>query len=315
MRELTQPQLLALFALASDLQSGRCRAVRALEDVVVLTAFFEPSTRTRLSFESAAHRLGAAVLSVPDGRVSSVRKGESLADTGVMLNSYADIVVLRHPSDTALDEIRNTRLTVPLINGGNGCEEHPTQAMADWYALLKRCAHLHDADAPPEQRISLGVVGTPRRMRALRSFLLMGALHFPHILRDVTVVSEDPRPLDAELDNAFRDALLPVRCTSDLRRHVGSFDVVYQNSLTLVGTEYEVFDAAFRIDGDTPLKPHALVMHPLARLGELGADLDDTPHNLYFSQADGAVFIRQALLLAVAGRLDRVRWHEPEELG
>jgi aspartate carbamoyltransferase catalytic subunit len=314
-RELTRAQLLALFALASDLEAGRRRAAQALAGVVVLTAFFEPSTRTRLSFESAAHRLGAAVISVPDGRVSSVHKGESLADTGVMLNSYADLVVLRHPSDTSLDEIRATRLDIPLVNGGNGCGEHPTQAMADWYALLKRRADLYRTDLPPERRMSLGVVGTPRRMRALRSFLLMGALHFPHVLRDVTVVSEDPHPLDAEIEAAFRGASLPVVCTSDLRQHVAGFDVVYQNSLTLVGNEYEVFDAAFRIDGDTPLKPEALVMHPLARLGELGADLDHTPHNLYFSQAEGAVFIRQALLLAVAGRLDRTRRNEREEPG
>ncbi|MGP3970782.1 aspartate/ornithine carbamoyltransferase family protein [Streptomyces sp. 6N223] len=305
MRELTRAQLVALFALASDLEAGRRRPARALQGIVVLTAFFEPSTRTRLSFESAAHRLGAAVISMPDGRVSSVHKGESLADTGVMLNSYADIVVLRHPADTSLDEIRATRLNIPLINGGNGCGEHPTQAMADWYALLKRRTELRRTDLPPEQRISLGVIGTPRRMRALRSFLLMGALHFPHVLRDVTVVSEDPRPLDAELEAALRGASLPAVCTPELQRHVSRFDVVYQNSLTLVGNEYEVFDAAFRIDGDTPLKPGALVMHPLARLDELGTDLDHTSHNLYFDQAEGAVFVRQALLLAVAGRLDR----------
>ncbi|MEU3711137.1 aspartate/ornithine carbamoyltransferase family protein [Streptomyces catenulae] len=315
--ELTQTQLLSLFALASDLETGRRTASRALEGVIVLTAFFEPSTRTRLSFESAAHRSGASVISVPDGRVSSVHKGESLADTGVMLNSYADIVVLRHPSGTALDDIRATRLNIPLINGGNGCAEHPTQAMADWYALHKRCADRDGAEIPlrPGRRRSLGVIGTPRRMRALRSFLLMGAVHFPHLLREVTVVSEDPQPLDAELAKALADASLPVVCTADLRQHVGRFDIVYQNSLTLVGTEYEVFDSAFRIDGDTPLKPDALVMHPLARLSELGADLDGTPHNLYFDQADGAVFVRQALLLAVAGRLDRIRRSDPEDLG
>ncbi|MGP4111515.1 aspartate/ornithine carbamoyltransferase family protein [Streptomyces sp. 4N509B] len=314
-RELTRSQLLALFDLASELAIGRRRASQALSGVVVLTAFFEPSTRTRLSFESAAHRLGAAVISLPDGRVSSVHKGESLADTGVMLNSYADVVVLRHPSDASLDEIRATQLNIPLINGGNGCGEHPTQAMADWYALLRRRPELRDAGPRPEWRISLGLIGTPRRMRALRSFLLMGALHFPHVLRDVTVVSEDPHPLDAELETALGDASVPLVYTSDLRRHVTRFDVVYQNSLTLVGNTYEVLDAAFRVDGDTPLKPDALVMHPLARLEELGADLDRTPHNLYFGQAEGAVFVRQALLLAVAGRLDRARRSEHGEVG
>ena len=152
--DLSRAELIELFRIAAQLQVGRLRAPTALRGKIVLTAFFEPSTRTRLSFESAAHRLGAAVMSIPDARFTSVHKGESLADTGVMFNAYADVVVLRHTDERSVDLIRAIGMTVPLINGGNGRAEHPTQAMGDWYALVKWRPELADDDPPAARRIS-----------------------------------------------------------------------------------------------------------------------------------------------------------------
>src|SRR5690606_19551650 len=103
---------------------------------IAITGFFEASTRTRLSFESAVLRLDGKVLSVPDGKVTGQAKGESIADIGEMFNAYGDIVIMRHTKTEAVDEILE-RLRVPLINAGNGTGEHPTQALTDWYALLK----------------------------------------------------------------------------------------------------------------------------------------------------------------------------------
>jgi aspartate carbamoyltransferase catalytic subunit len=303
-RDVSRDEVLDLFRVSASLQTGAWLRPNALSGLIMLTAFFEPSTRTRLSFESAAHRVGAAVISISDGRVLGVQKGESLADTGVMFNAYADIVIMRHTAECSIHDIRSAGLEVPLVNGGNGCDEHPTQAMVDWYALLKWRPELITTEPPADRRISLGVLGTPRRMRSLRSFLFMGVTHFPNAIRDITVVSEADDPVDTDLQRALERSGLPVVQTSDFEQYVSRFDVIYQNSLTLVGERYQVLDAHIRIDANTRLKDGAVVMHPLARLHELSSEIDDTRHNLYFDQAQGAVFVRQALLLALAGRLD-----------
>ena len=137
----------------------------------------------------------------------------------------------------------------------------------------------------------------------MRSFLLTAATHFPRAVRELLVVSDDPEPLDAELTAALTEAGVSHRCVTGLEVSLAEFDVIYQNSLTLVNQEYHVLGSKIRLDADTPLQPDAVVMHPLARQDELSTDLDDTPHNLYFDQVEGAVFVRQALLLAIAGEL------------
>ncbi|HEX7322500.1 MAG TPA: hypothetical protein VF299_06120 [Mycobacterium sp.] len=302
--DLNKSEMLDLFSVAARLQTGET-APAALHGKVVLTAFFEPSTRTRLSFESAAHRLGASVISIADASVTSVEKGETFADTGVMFDSYADVVVLRHFSDTVVDDIRSGGMTTPIINGGNGCKEHPTQALADWYALSKWRPQLADSGPCTNgDQVSVGIVGAPRRMRSNRSFLLMGAKHFGPIIRDVTVISDEPEPIDAEVESVLDSEGIDYRSTNEFDDVVRGFDIIYQNSLALDGAKYRELGAQYRIDSDTCLKPDAVVMHPLARHAELGTDLDNTPHNLYFDQAAGAVFVRQALLLAISGRLD-----------
>jgi aspartate carbamoyltransferase catalytic subunit len=308
--DVSRDEVLGLLSLAARVQADAGRPATALSGKIVLTAFFEPSTRTRLSFESAAHRLGAAVMSIPDARFTSVHKGESITDTGMMLNSYADVIVLRHTAENSVDDIRASGMTVPLINGGNGCDEHPTQAMADWYALLKWRPELSSLVPAQDSRISLCMLGTPRRMRSMRSFLLMAATHFPQAVRDITVVSDDPQPLDADLTAVLAYNGIEHRCDTDFEPHASKFDVVYQNSLTLVDQEYQVLGSKIRLDAATPLKPDAVVMHPLARQDELSTDLDDTPRNLYFDQAAGAVFVRQALLLAITGRLGTLARNE-----
>jgi aspartate carbamoyltransferase catalytic subunit len=301
--DMNKTELLDLFSVAARLQTGE-PAPDAMRDKVVLTAFFEPSTRTRLSFESAAHRLGASVISIPDAQVTSIEKGETLADTGIMFDAYADIVVLRHFVDTVVDDIRSGGMTTPIINGGNGCKEHPTQALADWYALLKWRPQLADSEQRTNgEGLSVGIVGAPRRMRSNRSFLLMGAKHFAPAISNVTVIADDPEPIDPEVESVLDNEGIEYRSTRRFDDVTPEFDVIYQNSLALDGERYRELGAQYRIDSDTSLKPDAVVMHPLARQAELATDIDDTPHNLYFDQAAGAVFVRQALLLAVSGRL------------
>ena len=303
--DVARDEVRELFTLAARLQTGLFRPAAPLAGKILVTAFFEPSTRTRLSFESAAHRLGASVLSISGLKSTSVHKGESLADTGFMLGTYADLVVLRHVAASSAAEIRCGGMSVPLINGGNGCDEHPTQALADWYALVKWRPELAEPNPPFDRRISLCVLGTPSLMRSIRSFLRAAARHFPNAVRELLVVSDDPDPVNPELAAELAHAGIAYSC-ADGQPDLTEYDVIYQNSLTLVGQDYEMLGSKIRLDADTPLHPDAVVMHPLARQDELGTDLDDTPRNLYFDQVQGALFVRQALLLAVTGRLSGV---------
>ena len=272
-----------------------------LDGKVVITAFFEASTRTRLSFESAVLRLDGKVLSVPDGRVTGVAKGESLTDIGEMFNSYGDVVVMRHPRTSALEDIQ-ANLILPLINAGNGSGEHPTQALIDWYALLKWRPSLGHTECPESEKIHLGIVGTPGNMRAVKSFLYL-ALDFAPAIRRITVVSEMADPLGVELQEAADASSLPIEITNDVTSVLEGLDVVYMNSIAFLGDSYKELGARYKLHSDAPLKNGAVVLHPLARRSELDTSLDDTEHNLYFAQAAGAVYLRQALLVCLLDRI------------
>jgi aspartate carbamoyltransferase catalytic subunit len=293
-RELDREHVVELCAAAALLETIEVRELHPLDGKIAITAFFEASTRTRLSFESAMLRLDGKVLSVPDGRTTGAAKGESLADIGQMFNGYGDVVIMRHTETESL--------TIPLVNAGNGSGHHPTQALVDWYALLKWRPELASADCPPDRRIHLGIVGTPGSMRAVKSFL-WAATFFTGAVERITIVSELADPIGEGLQDAIDRSGIPVEATNDLQEVIGDLDVVYMNSIAFLGDSYRRLNARQHIDADTPLQPEAVVMHPLARGEELDPDLDRTDHNLYFAEAAGAVFVRQALLLALLGRI------------
>jgi len=303
--QLTRETVFELCKFAALLELTQIATHRPLAGKLIITAFFEASTRTRLSFESAAARLDARILSVPDGKVTGVAKGESLADIGEMFNTYGDLVVMRHPRVTAIEEI-STNLRLPLLNAGNGTDEHPSQALLDWYCLLKWRPELARAQVDPSRRVHLGIIGTPKSMRTVRSFLLL-ALRFPAGLRKLSLVSEDGEPLTPELAQIVAASGVEFELIQGgFTEVLPDLDAIYMNSIALLAGNYEELDQRFALDRESPLKPEAVVLHPLARLQELDVSLDDTAHNLYFAQAAGAVFLRQALLICLLGRVDRV---------
>ena len=293
-----------LCKLAAILEKIEIWPYHPLDGKIVTTAFFEASTRTRTSFESAVNRLGGRVISIPDGSITGAKKGESIQDIGEMFNAYCDCVVMRH-TDTSAPKDMLENLRVPLINAGNGSGEHPTQALADWYALLKWQPRLASPFETGDRQLELGILGTPGSMRAVKSFLLMALLFSDHI-KKVTVISEMADPFGKDVIESLNRADIDYEVTNDIRESLPSLDVIYMNSIAFLGDSYKALDARYKLDADSPLKKDAVILHPLARLDELDTSLDKTPHNLYFSQAHGAVFIRQALLLAVLGRLDRL---------
>ncbi len=303
-RQFGREQVIELCKLAAILENYEIAPYHILDGKLAITAFFEASTRTRLSFESAVLRLDGKIISIPEGNVTGVKKGESLEDIGEMFNAYGDLLIIRHTETDSAERILNN-LRIPLINAGNGSGEHPTQAMADWYALLKWAPRLAETNGSIKQKLQLGILGTPGSMRAVKSFLLMSLLFRDHIGK-VTVISEMADPFGADLIDDIKGAGIEYEVTNDIQEVLPELDVIYMNSIAFLGDSYRALDNRFKLERSSALKKGAVILHPLARLDELSTDLDDTPHNLYFSQAHGAVFIRQALLIAVMGRLDRL---------
>jgi len=303
--QLTKDQVVELSKLAATLETIEVASHHPLDGKLIITAFFEPSTRTRISFESATLRLDGKVISIPEGGVTGIAKGESLRDIGEMFNAYGDAVIMRHTATDSIHEI-SERLRIPLINAGNGTGEHPTQALTDWYALIKwQNTLILDQPKSPDDQLHLGILGTPGSMRTVKSFLLM-ALKFQEHIRKVTIVSEMSDPFGDEVTQELTNAGIDFSVTNNLQDVIIDLDVIYMNSITMVGDSYRNLDKNFKLNAESNFKKGAVVLHPLARLDELDTSLDETSHNLYFTQAHGSVFIRQALLMSVLGRLDRL---------
>lgn len=303
--QFDQATLLQLFRLAAKYESNPGRFSTPLQGKVLISAFYEPSTRTRLSFESAWHRLGGDIMSITDRSTTGIAKGESLADVGEMFNNYADCVVLRDTREESLEEMMGS-LRIPIINAGNGVDEHPTQAMADLYTIFKWRPELIQRDLAAGRKIRVGIIGVPHRMRTVRSLLKIFSV-FPQVFAEVHLFSTENHREDQLFLEKLRIRGLNVKfANKDFDKLVPELDVVYINAIAWVGDGFETHGAKFRLTPATPFKDSAIVLHPLARGDELAVGLDHTPHNWYFSQARGALFVRMALLTCLVHRKGRV---------
>lgn len=296
--------LLQLFRLAAKYESNPDRFSSPLQGKVLISAFYEPSTRTRLSFESAWHRLGGDIMSITDRSTTGIAKGESLADVGEMFNNYADCVVLRDTREESLEEMVSS-LRIPIINAGNGVMEHPTQAMADLYTIFKWRPALINREVPSADRIKVGIIGVPHRMRTVRSLLRIFSL-FPQSFDEICIFANDSSEDESGLLDEMRERGLNIIESEKFDEKVSDLDVVYINAIAWVGDSFETYGEEYKLSASTPFKKGAIILHPLARGEELSTDLDNTEHNWYFSQARGAVFVRMALLTCLVHRVGRV---------
>lgn len=295
--ELTKDDVYSLFSLASKCKAVGSPMSGSSSGKILLTAFFEASTRTRLSFESAALRNNMKVLSILEPKYTGIAKGESLEDIGYMLNSYADVVVVRH-GDLADFEALRSSISIPLINAGNGTKEHPTQALADWFTLGEWFPSLVYGSVSPDKKIHLGIVGVPSMMRSVKSFLLL-ARYFIQNIDQITLVTEKSNTasvLGVEIESVLSEYEDKIRITSNFEENIGLFDATYINSIAYLEDGYHKLGSSYVISSASQLKTGSAVLHPLARQAELSTDIDNTPHNYYFQQAENAVFIRQAIL-------------------
>lgn len=298
--------LLQLFRLAAKYESNPHRYTSPLQGKTLISAFYEPSTRTRLSFESAWHRLGGDIMSITDRSTTGIAKGESLGDVAEMFNNYCDCVVLRDTREESLYEMMST-LRIPIINAGNGIDEHPTQALADLYTIFKWRPDLVYKEIPEYERINVGVIGLPSRMRTVRSLLKVFS-KFPQAFKKITIVHDDPNDVlfSPDQKEELEAAGLKIDVASHIEKVLPQLDVVYINAIAWVGDSYESYEDKLRLHKGLPFKENAIILHPLARGAELDTNLDETCHNWYFAQARGAVFVRMALLTCMVRRTSRV---------
>ncbi len=310
--QFDKSHLQEVFKLSAAIQKEAPQVNQILSDKILAAAFFEPSTRTRLSFESAMLRLGGKNITVTLAKTTGVAKGESMRDIGQMFNGYADAVVMRHTEQRALNEI-SEYLRIPMINGGIGSDEHPTQALADWFALAKwRPELLFGTSIQESEKLHLGIVGTPGNMRTVKSFILL-ALTFAPSIKKITLISDLADPMGKEVSEYVEKSSVKIETCMDLHEVVQDLDVIYMNSIAFLGDGYQTLGSRYQVNSKTNFKKGAVVLHPLVRLDELDSSLDDTPYNLYFNQANGAVFIRQALLACLFDRVSEVIQELPEE--
>lgn len=272
------------------------RDARPLAGRILATVFYEPSTRTRLSFESAMLRLGGEVISTENAReFSSAIKGETIEDTVRILNGYADAIAIRHHEEGALDRAVSVS-EVPVLNAGDGPGEHPTQALLDLYTIHHEIGRIDD--------LRIAMVGDLRYGRTVRS--LARLLKQTNNCELVFVAPKEVCMRD-DIKDELDAAGIFWREESDLHKAMAEVDVVYQTRIQkerfATEAEYLAVKGTYVIDAEAMahLGENAIVMHPLPRVDEITEDVDSDPRAAYFRQARNGVFVRMALLNQLLG--------------
>ncbi len=272
-------------------KSGKIKQL--LTNKIVACIFFEPSTRTRLSFEAASLKLGAKVISAENAMEnSSTFKGEIIEDTTKILCSYADIVVIRHPKDGALDAAAKVA-TKPLVNAGDGGNQHPTQALLDLYTIKKHMGRLDNLN------IAFGF--DPKHSRTIRSLALL-LTHFKN--NHFTFICPPALNPSADFLNDLKRKGAKFELTNNLS-NFKKYDIFYANRLQqerfTSKKEYEKYRKALVITKDLVQGSKVLILDPLPRIDEIEIAVDNLPNAIYFNQAQNGLYVRMALLCYALG--------------
>ncbi len=268
-----------------------------LKGRVVATLFFEPSTRTRLSFETAALRLGCRVMGFSDPSVSSTSKGETLSDTIRIVEQYADFIVMRHWIEGAARRAAEVS-SVPVINAGDGANQHPTQTLLDLYSIKKVFGKLDG--------LKIGMVGDLKYGRTVHSLAVALSLFEGN---ELFLVSPHSLAMPREIIHQVKNKIA-IHESDCLDEFMPALDVLYvtriQKERFPDELEYNKVKNAFVIDlaAISSSKPSMKIMHPLPRVNEISREVDDSPKAMYFEQAGNGVCVREALLCLLSeGRL------------
>jgi aspartate carbamoyltransferase catalytic subunit len=289
-----------MIELAQEFEKHPNREI--LKGKVVATLFYEPSTRTRLSFETAANRLGARVIGFSDAKASSVSKGETLKDTILMVSNYADVIAIRHYIEGAA-QYASEISPVPIINAGDGAHQHPSQCMLDLYTIYQTQGSL--------ENLTICLVGDLKYGRTVHS-LLMAMRHFNPTFHFIA-------PEELSMPNEYKLYCKEkgirfeehTQLTEDIIAHA---DIVYMTRVQkerfsdLMEYEQVKNSCILRADMLSKAKETMKVLHPLPRVNEIAYDVDSTPQAYYIQQAQNGLYAREAIICDVLGiTLDDVR--------
>ena len=294
-RSFTREEIDYILEVSRSIEPLVEKGSNMLRGKVLAELFFEPSTRTMLSFQTAMYKLGGNVIGFAEPGVSSVWKGESLADTVRVVESYSDVIVLRHPLEGAA-RFAAEYARVPVINAGSGAEEHPTQALLDLYTILKSKGKIDG--------LNIILMGDLRYGRTVHSLAYALSLYDVNL----NLISPDLLKMRPEVIEDIKDRI-EVSEHTDLMEVLPDADVLYVTRIQKerfpdLG-EYEKVKGSYVIDLNVlkKAKEDLIVLHPLPRIDEIAVEVDSTPFAKYFEQARNGVVVRMALLALVLGAI------------
>lgn len=292
--DLTLEEIDDMIALATDIIKNKQKYAHVCDGKKLATLFFEPSTRTRLSFEAAMYELGGNVLGFSSADSTSASKGETVEDTVRMVSNYADIIAMRHPLEGA-PRVATTRTLVPIINAGDGGHAHPTQTLTDLLTIYREKGKLED--------VTIGLCGDLKFGRTVHSLIKAMCRY-----KNVKFVLIAPKELQVP-DYIISDVLIPsgaeYELVETLEEVMPKLDVLYmtriQRERFFSEEEYLKHKDAFILDLQKleTAKKDLTIMHPLPRVNEISTDVDDDPRAKYFEQALNGKYIRMALIMTL----------------
>lgn len=282
-----------LFALAGNIEKNPAKYAHACDGRILATCFYEPSTRTRLSFESAMLRLGGEVLGFSEAASSSAAKGESVSDTIRIISCYADICAMRHPKEGA-PMVAAEKSGIPVINAGDGGHQHPTQTLTDLLTIQTLKGHLGN--------LTIGLCGDLKFGRTVHS-LINALVRYPNI-RFVFISPEELKVPDYITDS-LKEKGIPYEEVIRLENVMPSLDLLYmtrvQKERFFNEEDYVRLKDFYILDAAKMelARPDMLVLHPLPRVNEISVEVDSDPRAAYFKQAQYGVYVRMALILTL----------------
>lgn len=295
--QFSKKEIDAIMKVASDFekQLKKRDSLPLLKGKILATLFFEPSTRTRLSFETAMQRLGGGVISMASAESSSAVKGETVADTARTVSQYADVIVIRHPRIGSAREAADAA-PIPVINAGDGAGQHPTQALLDIYTVRKELGSL--------KNLAVSMVGDLKYGRTVHALVELLSLFQAKLY----FVSPSRLRMPEEITSSLRSKGIEVVETEDLTEAASKSDLLYMTRIQKERfedlSEYERLKGSFIINGEflKRLKKKVTILHPLPRVDEISQDVDSYPGAAYFRQVKNGIFIRMALLAMILGK-------------
>ena len=294
--DFSKEEILQLIKQAEKIDSDMAAFNESLKGKILATLFFEPSTRTRMSFQAAMQRMGGSVIGFSDVSTSSLKKGESLPDTLRIVSGYCDVIVMRHPKEGSVAEVAE-KATVPIINAGDGSNEHPSQTLLDLYTIMKERDTL--------ENLKVGFIGDLKHGRTVHSLVKA----FQHFNPTFYFISPESLKLPESYTDQIKQKKIDFYELTNLLDISKELDVLYvtriQKERFQNQDEYFESKKGYCIDKSiiAHLKEDAIILHPLPRVDEMDSNLDKFKQSVYFKQSNNGIPLRMALLGMLLGKV------------